>query len=145
MLRREAPKHLRSNSGSAAWCAKRSIAVVHRRSFAPVRPPPSLRINCSVLLVRSHSVALTFVAGTAHDVLGPDLGRAVEDALRVRFSISDGESEEAYRSDEVDVRGWVALQNRIPQLAGIDAYQAVFVTAPLLASTKMTLSEARAV
>jgi len=77
-------------------------------------------------------VALTFVAGSAHDVLGPDLGRAVEDALRVRFSISDGESEEAYRSDQVDVRGWVALQNRIPQLAGIDAYQAVFVTAPLL-------------
>ena len=76
-------------------------------------------------------MALTFVAGSAHDVLGPDLARAVEDVLRLRFSIGDGESEDAYRSDEVDVRGWVALQNRIPQLAGIDAYQAVFVAAPL--------------
>src|SRR5207244_8185447 len=28
-------------------------------------------------------------------------------------------------------RGWVALQQRIPQIAGIDAYQAVFVDAPL--------------
>ncbi len=74
---------------------------------------------------------LTFVAGSAHDVLAPELARAVEGALRQRFSISSGDGEEPYRSDEVDVRGWVALQNRIPQIAGIDAYQAVFVAAPL--------------
>jgi len=76
-------------------------------------------------------VSLTFVAGSAHDVLGPDLARAVEAALQQRFSIQNGQGDEPYRSDEVDVRGWVALQRRIPQIAGIDAYQAVFVNAPL--------------
>jgi len=76
-------------------------------------------------------VSLTFVAGSSHDVLGPDLARTVEAALRQRFSIQDGQGDEPYRSDEVDVRGWVALQSRIPQIAGIDAYQAVFVNAPL--------------
>ncbi|HUJ14970.1 MAG TPA: hypothetical protein VL284_14385 [Thermoanaerobaculia bacterium] len=74
---------------------------------------------------------LTFVAGSAHDVLGPDLARAVKDALQKRFPMNDGSSVDAYRSDAVDSRGWVALQNRVPQIAGIDAYQAVFVSAPL--------------
>ncbi|HEY6843317.1 MAG TPA: hypothetical protein VI391_04060 [Thermoanaerobaculia bacterium] len=74
---------------------------------------------------------LTFVAGSAHDVLGPDLGRAVEDVLEKRFPVKNGEGEEAYRSDDVDVRGWAALQTRVPQIANIDAYQAVFVGAPL--------------
>ncbi len=74
---------------------------------------------------------LTFVAGSAHDVLSPDLARAVEQALQQRFPLANGEGDEPYRSDEVDVRGWVALQNRVPQIAGIDAYQAVFVAAPL--------------
>jgi hypothetical protein len=82
-------------------------------------------------LVSSPIVPLTFVAGTAHDVFGPDLARVVEGALRSRFPIPDGESDDAYRSDEVDVRGWIALQQRVPHLAGIDAYQAVFVAAPL--------------
>jgi hypothetical protein len=82
-------------------------------------------------VVSSHAVPLTFVAGSAHDVLGSDLARDVEGALRQRFSVTDGQGEEPYRSDEVDVRGWVALQKRIPQLAGIDAYQAVFVDAAL--------------
>lgn len=74
---------------------------------------------------------LTFVAGSAHDVLGPDLARAVEAELQRRFAVKDGAGEEPYRSDEVDVRGWAALQNRVPQLAGVDAYQAVFVGAKL--------------
>ena len=82
-------------------------------------------------VVSSHAVPLTFIAGSAHDVLGPDLARAVEAALDQRFSIKDGQGDEPYRSDEVDVRGWVELQKRIPQIAGIDAYQAVFVDAPL--------------
>jgi hypothetical protein len=82
-------------------------------------------------VVSSHAVPLTFIAGSAHDVLGPDLAPAVEAALQQRFSITDGQNDEPYRSDEVDVRGWVALQQRIPQIAGIDAYQAVFVDAPL--------------
>lgn len=74
---------------------------------------------------------ITFVAGSAHDVLGPALARAVDSALRQRFALPDGEPDEPYRSDEVDVRGWVKLQQRVPQIAGIDAYQAVFVPAPL--------------
>ena len=82
-------------------------------------------------VVSSHAVPLTFIAGSAHDVLGPDLARAVEAALLQRFSIKDGKRDDPYRSDEVDVRGWVALQQRISQIAGIDAYQAVFVDAPL--------------
>ena len=76
-------------------------------------------------------MSLTFVAGSAQDVLGPELARAVEETLRSRFSVGDGAGEDAYRSDEVDARGWAALQSRVPQLAGIDAYQAVFVAAPL--------------
>jgi hypothetical protein len=82
-------------------------------------------------VVSSHAVPLTFIAGSAHDVLGPDLAHAVEGALQQRFSIKDGQGDEPYRSDEVDVRGWVALQEHIPQIAGIDAYQCVFVDAPL--------------
>lgn len=74
---------------------------------------------------------ITFVAGSAHDVLGPDIAAAVDSALRERFPIPDGEGSEPYRSDDVDVRGWIELLKRIPQLAGIDAYQAVFVPVPL--------------
>jgi len=90
-------------------------------------------------VVSSHAVPLTFVAGSAHDVLGPDLARAVEGALRQRFAIKDGQGEEPYRSDEVDVRGWVALQQRIPQIAAIDAYQAVFVDAPVKGIEEISL------
>ena len=90
-------------------------------------------------MLSSHAVPLTFVAGSAQDVLGPDLARAVEEALRKRFPVANGEGEEAYRSDEVDVRGWVALQTRVPQIAGIDAYQAVFVAAPLRGIEEVTV------
>lgn len=89
-------------------------------------------------MLSSHAVPLTFVAGSAGDVLSPELARAVEEALRQRFALTNGE-EEAYRSDEVDVRGWVALQNRVPQIAGIDAYQAVFVAAPLRGIEEVTV------
>jgi len=82
-------------------------------------------------VVSSHAVPLTFVAGSAHDILGPDLARAVEAELQQRFSLDGGKAGEPYQSDEVDVRGWVALQKRIPQLAGVDAYQAVFIDAPV--------------
>jgi hypothetical protein len=84
-------------------------------------------------------VSLIFVAGSARDVLSPELARAVEDALTQRFALKNGEGEEAYRSDEVDVRGWVALQSRVPQIAGIDAYQAVFVAAPLRGIEEVTV------
>ena len=90
-------------------------------------------------MVSSPSVPLTFVAGSARDVLSPDLARSVEEALRQRFPFNNGEGDEAYRSDEVDVRGWVALQSRVPQIAGIDAYQAVFVAAPLPGIEEVTV------
>jgi len=84
-------------------------------------------------------VPLTFVAGSAHDVLGPDLARAVEETLREKFPVTNGEGEDPYRSDEVDIRGWAALQTRVPQIAGIDAYQAVFVAAPLRGIEELTV------
>ena len=84
-------------------------------------------------------MSLTFVAGSAQDVLGPDLARAVVETLRAKFGVRDGAGEEAYRSDEVDLRGWAALQTRVPQLAGIDAYQAVFVAAPLRGIEELTV------
>jgi hypothetical protein len=84
-------------------------------------------------------VPLTFVAGSAHDVLGPDLARAVEETLRQKFPVTNGEGEDPYRSDEVDIRGWAELQTRVPQIAGIDAYQAVFVAAPLRGIEEVTV------
>jgi hypothetical protein len=90
-------------------------------------------------MLSSHAVPLTFVAGAAQDVLAPELARAVEEILRSKFSVSDGAGEDAYRSDEVDVRGWVALQSRVSQIAGIDAYQAVFVAAPLRGIEEVTV------
>ena len=74
---------------------------------------------------------LTFVAGSAHDILSPDLARVVEATLREQFALAGGPAGSAYTSDEVEPRGWSALQKRIPQLTGIDAYQAVFVDVPL--------------
>jgi hypothetical protein len=82
---------------------------------------------------------IAFVVGSAHDVLGPDIAAAVDAALSARFPLLGGESDEPYRSDEVDVRGWIDLQQRIPQLAGIDAYQAVFVGAPVRGVENVTV------
>ena len=73
---------------------------------------------------------LTFVAGSASDVFNADLAAIVEAELRKRFALPAAVSEEPYESDEVDGRGWAALQKRVPELAPIDAYQAVFVPAP---------------
>jgi hypothetical protein len=78
-------------------------------------------------MVSSPAVLLSFVVGSAHDVFAGDLARAVDAALKKRYPLPEGDEGEPYRSDEVDARGWVALQNRVPQLAAIDAYQAVFV------------------
>ena len=64
----------------------------------------------------------------------------MEDALRERFALTNGEPGDAYTSDDVDPRGWVALQKRVPQLAGIDAYQAVFVSAPVSGIEEMAVA-----
>ena len=73
-------------------------------------------------------MALTFVVGTAADVFGARLGAAIDAVLPT----PDGE--EPYRSEPVDASGWRALQTRVmrtldasPQIATIDAYQAVYV------------------
>ena len=75
-------------------------------------------------------MSLTFVVGSAADVFGADLARAVDAALQTRAG------DEPYRSDPVDAGGWRALQGRVlrtldvaPQLTSVDAYQAVYVPA----------------
>lgn len=77
---------------------------------------------------------LVFVAGSAAEVFAPDLAQAVDSALRQRFPTLAVPEFESYRSDEVDPAGWAALQKRVlqtldaaPQIAGIDAYQSVYL------------------
>ena len=70
---------------------------------------------------------LAFVAGSATDVFPAHLAEAVE-------KVVPGKTADVYRSDPVDARGWSQLQARVlktldaaPQLAGIDAYQSVYL------------------
>jgi hypothetical protein len=79
-------------------------------------------------------VSLTFVIGTAADVFGDALARAVDDALAPRFAIPAAHAQGAYESEPVDATGWRRLQERVlrtldlaPQLTTVDAYQAVYV------------------
>ena len=81
-------------------------------------------------------MSLTFVVGSAADVFGPEFARAVDAVLRTRFKVSNGSSDEAYRSEIVEGGGWGALQFRaadllggdaVPQIAGVEAYQAVYI------------------
>jgi hypothetical protein len=76
---------------------------------------------------------IAFVAGSAADVLPPDLAETVERVLHGRW---DGARDgvETYRSDPVEGLGWTRLQARVaqtldaaPQIAGIDAYQSVYL------------------
>ena len=72
---------------------------------------------------------LTFVAGSASDVFSPELATVVNAELEARFRLPAPTTDEPYRSDEVDGRGWGALQKRVAEIATIDAYQAVFIPA----------------
>ena len=70
---------------------------------------------------------LAFVAGSASEVFPADMAESV--ARIVPSTAGD-----VYRSDPVDPRGWTQLQSRVmrtldtaPQIAGIDAYQSVYV------------------
>jgi len=81
-------------------------------------------------------MSLTFVVGTAADVFGADFARSVASVLESRFPASNVAGEDAYRSDIVEGGGWGALQFRaadllggtaVPQIAGVEAYQAVYV------------------
>ena len=82
---------------------------------------------------------LTFVSGAASDVFSAGLASAVELELRKRFTLPPADSAEPYRSDAVDGRGWSALQTRVPELRGIDAYQAVFIPSSVEGVTEVTL------
>jgi len=87
-------------------------------------------------------VSLTFVVGSAADVFGPALADAVEAVLRGRFpalSLRDGD---AYQSEPVEFAGWRDLARRTPFLAGIDPYQAVFVTADVAAVEALPIPNA---
>ena len=60
----------------------------------------------------------------------PDFASSVQAELRSRFPLL-ASGEEAYRSDDVDVRGWRELQSRVgslvPQVSRMEAYQGVYV------------------
>ena len=90
-------------------------------------------------MVSSQAVAFTFVVGDAGDMFPPQLAQAVEEKLRSRFALPAGAEDEAYRSDVVEAAGWLALQNRLPAIAGVDAYQAVFVPAPVKRLEEITV------
>jgi hypothetical protein len=84
-------------------------------------------------------VSLSFVAGSAQDVFSADLAAVVDAELRKRFAVPAPDGGEAYQSDAVDGRAWVALQERVPELAPIDPYQAVFIPAPVDCVTEVAL------
>ena len=90
-------------------------------------------------MVSSLAVAFTFVVGAARDVFPPDLAQAVEEKLRGRFALPACTDEESYRSDDVEAAGWLALQKRLAAIANVDAYQAVFVPAPVKRLEEVTV------
>jgi hypothetical protein len=82
-------------------------------------------------------VSIVFVAGNAADVFTPDLAQAIDGELRKRFPALGIVDAEAYRSDPVEAIGWSKLQETVmraipsaPQIAGIDAYQSVYLPLP---------------
>lgn len=81
-------------------------------------------------------MSLSFIVGNAADVFAGELARVVDAALRARFALPD--RHDPYESEPVEATGWRLLQQRVlqtidhsPQLASIDAYQAVYVPAML--------------
>lgn len=67
-------------------------------------------------------------------MFGPELARAVDAELRQRFAATP--HDDVYRSEEVNAAGWALLQqlatsmlgrDAVPQLATIEAYQAVYI------------------
>jgi len=90
-------------------------------------------------VVSSPAVAFTFVVGSARDVFAPELARAVEQKLSSRFGLRSVVDDESYRSDEVEPRGWLALRSRVTEISNVDAYQAVFVPAPVKGLEEVTV------
>lgn len=81
---------------------------------------------------------LSFVVGSAADVFSPDFARSVDAELRKRYPAAGDGNQDAWQSDVVEPAGWQQLQQlatsmlgaaRPSQLAGVDAYQMVWVPA----------------
>ena len=81
---------------------------------------------------------MTFIVGSAADVFPPDFARSVDAELRKRYPAGLDGSGEPWQSDVVEPAGWQQLQQlatsmlgdgRASQLAGVDAYQMVWVPA----------------
>jgi hypothetical protein len=78
---------------------------------------------------------MSFVVGTAADVFPPDFARSVDAELWKRYPAPKDGSGEAWNSDIVEPDGWRQLQQLATsmlgggasQLAGIDAYQMVWI------------------
>ena len=97
----------------------------------------------------SPRVSLTFIVGSAADVFPQDLARAVDDELRTRFPSIEPDADEKYESDPVDASGWLKLQQRVlrtldlaPQLTTVDAYQAVYIPAPVVSVEHIPIANA---
>lgn len=75
-------------------------------------------------------MGIVFLVGDAAEVFEPQFAGSVAAELRARYpeAASGGE---AYRSDEIDAKGWRELQQRagalVPQVSQMEAYQAVWV------------------
>jgi hypothetical protein len=82
---------------------------------------------------------LTFVAGTPADVFGGGFGDAVARELIARYRFTAAPNETPYHSEPVDGSGWRDLQKlagsmlgeSAPHLSKVEAYQAVYIPAPL--------------
>jgi hypothetical protein len=83
---------------------------------------------------------MSFVVGAAADIFPADFARSVEAELWKRYPAPRDGSDEAWRSDIVEHEGWTLLQQLATsmlgsghpsQLAGVDAYQMVWVPSAL--------------
>jgi len=83
---------------------------------------------------------MSFVVGSSADIFPADFARSVDAELWKRYPAPRESSEEAWRSDIVEHEGWKQLQQLATsmlgsghpsQLAGVDAYQMVWVPAAL--------------
>ena len=81
---------------------------------------------------------MSFVVGSAADVFPADFARSVDTELRKRYPTAKDGDEEAWHSDVVEPAGWRQLQQLATsmlggghpsQLAGVEAYQMVWVPA----------------
>jgi len=81
---------------------------------------------------------MSFVVGAAADVFSPDFARSVEAELSKRYPAPPAGGDDAWESDRVEHEGWQQLQQLATsmlggahpsQIAGVDAYQMVWVPA----------------